>query len=291
MARRKPGRGGGEVGEGGELGPRSRGSVGAQRNASARPVAVTVRSPGRVSAPPFNPRAGGGNNNSQQPAANAAAAAAAAASQLERARSLRPEKESPPPPSPRPPPQPSRPLAPRRPFPPPPRLSVPGARWRGRPGGEGGEFGSPAPSPAPLQPPRRPPPTRHCPAEGRRGEGEHYVFISGRAGSGRRCRSGRGGVGGKAAGWRLKGAFSARCGRPERGGIRRTGRRGRGGAAAIRGGGGEAGSYRVSVSQKWEASAAKMPPGSAAPLGRRAEEAQPSPPPPPSLAAAFPHPP
>lgn len=38
-----------------------------------------------------------------------------------------------------------------------------------------------------------------------------------------------------------------------------------------------AGSYRVSVSQKWEASGAKMPPGSAAPLGRRAEE-KPGPP-------------
>lgn len=91
----------------------------------------------------------------------------------------------------------------------------------------------------------------------------------------------------EAAGWRLKGAFSARCGRPARGGIRRTGRRGRGGAAAIRGGG-EAGSYRVSVSQKWEASEAKMPPGSAATRGRRAEEAQTDLPP---CSPRLPHPP
>lgn len=102
-------------------------------------------------------------------------------------------------------------------------------------------------------------------------------------------------MGGKAAaGWRLKGAFSARCGAARsaegydaRGGGAAAGRVEAGGggggwAAAIRGGGGgEAGSYRVLVSQKWEANEAKMPPGSAAPLGRRAEEGRPALSPPP----------
>lgn len=40
--------------------------------------------------------------------------------------------------------------------------------------------------------------------------------------------------GGREGGGRLKGAFSARCGRPERGGIRRTGRRGCGGSGDSR---------------------------------------------------------
>lgn len=108
-------------------------------------------------------------------------------------------------------------------------------------------------------------------------------------------------MGGKAAaGWRLKGAFSARCGAARsaegydaRGGGAAAGRVEAGGggggwAAAIRGGGGgEAGSYRVLVSQKWEASEAKMPPGSAAPLGRRAEEGRPALSPPPYLPPPF----
>ncbi|XP_015475960.1 translation initiation factor IF-2-like [Parus major] len=256
MARRKPGRGGGERGKRGV----ARAALPRQRRVPAkcaRPVAVTARSPGRVSAPPFNPRAaaaagGGGNNNSQPPAANAAAVAA---SQRDRARSLRPEKESPPPPRPL--------LSPhgpaRRPFPPRPP-PVPGAAWRGQPGGE--EGGSRA-----LLPPGCRPAAAAAPGAVRRwrGErGERYAFISGKAGGLWQKMS---------AGWagrrRAGGERRFLCAVPERGGIRRTGRRrGCGGAAATRGGGGGAGSSRVLASQEWEASEAKMPPGSAAPLGK-----------------------
>ncbi|XP_005518649.1 PREDICTED: uncharacterized protein C9orf66 homolog [Pseudopodoces humilis] len=155
-----------------------------------------------------------------------------------------------------PPPQPPRPRAPPLPPAPP---SSPRRCLAGAAGGE--EGGSRA-----LLPPGCRPAAAAAPGAVRRwrGErGERYAFISGKAGGLWQKMS---------AGWagrrRAGGERRFLCAVPERGGIRRTGRRrGCGGAAATRGGGG-AGSSRVLASQEWEASEAKMPPGSAAPLGK-----------------------
>ncbi|XP_064503468.1 cuticle collagen 2C-like [Pseudopipra pipra] len=208
MAKRKPGRGGGE--RGGRGGARA--ALPRQRRVPAkgtRPVAVTARSPGRVSAPPFNPRAaaggggGGGNNNSQPPAARRQRRRR----QPARASAILPPGERVPSSSCAPPPQPPRPRAPPLPPAPP---SVPGAARRGRPGGQGrGEPRSSAPAPAP--PPRRP-----LALPGAGGEKGRAVRVYYRKG-GRAVAEDVGGVGGKAvaAGGRLKGAFCARCRRAE----------------------------------------------------------------------------
>ncbi|XP_041872690.1 translation initiation factor IF-2-like isoform X3 [Corvus kubaryi] len=159
----------------------------------------------------------------------------------------------------------SAPTAPRaapspRAPPPPQSLALPGGG--GQPGKEGGSPSLLPPAAAPL--PRRPPALRD--AGGERGASATRLLAGRRAGCGRRCRRGGREGGGRAAERRFL------CAVPERGGIRRTGRRrgcdGRGAAATGGGGGGGAGSSRVPASQEWEASEAKMPLGSAAPLGR-----------------------
>nr|XP_041570795.1 translation initiation factor IF-2-like [Taeniopygia guttata] len=129
----------------------------------------------------------------------------------------------------------------------------------GQAGQEGGTRALLTPATAPL--PRRSPALSG--AGGERGASGTRLLAGRRAGCGRRCRRGGREGGGRVAERRFL------CAVPARGGIRRTGRRrgcGGGGAAAARGGG--AGSSRVPASPEWEASEAKMPPGSAAPLGR-----------------------
>ncbi|XP_037988075.1 translation initiation factor IF-2-like [Motacilla alba alba] len=171
MARRKPGRGGGERGKRGV----ARAALPRQRRVPAkcaRPVAVTARSPGRVSAPPFNPRAaaaaagGGGNNNSQPPAANAAVA--------------------------------SQPAARTRELP----------AGDGQAGQEGGSRAllTPATAPLPLRPPAL------SGAGGERGASATRLLAGRRAGCGRRCRRGGREGGGRAAERRFLCAVPARGG-------------------------------------------------------------------------------
>ncbi|XP_050827853.1 translation initiation factor IF-2-like [Serinus canaria] len=243
MARRKPGRGGG---------------VGSQRNAPARSLSLLVqRGESRLHHSTHGQQQQQQEEETTTRSRPPPTPPPSPAKQRKRARSLRQEKESPPPPRPL--------LSPhgpaRRPFPP--RPPEPPALPGG--GGQAGqEWGSRAlltPATAPL--PRRPPALSG--AGGERGASATRLLAGRRAGCGRRCRRGGREGGGRAAERRFL------CAVPARGGIRRTGRRRGcgGGAAAARGGGcGGAGSSRVPAPQEWEASEAKMPPGSAALLGR-----------------------